>query len=61
MNVQPTATTPYAQGLDAGVAYCQAAANDDMDKPPFPDGSEDAEEWRRGFNDGVEIWEERWS
>lgn len=51
-------TAAYALGLAAGEAYCDAAANDDMDKNPFSDGS-DADKWREGFNHGVEMWEER--
>lgn len=49
--------TPYSLGLVAGKAYCNAAANDDMENNPFPSGP-DADAWRDGFNHGIEMWEE---
>lgn len=56
-----TSTTPHTLGIDAGVAYCMAAANDGMDRNPYPAGTKDAEDWQSGFDVGVTIWEERWS
>lgn len=56
--IEPSsADAAYAAGWEAGYDYCTVACNDGLDKNPYAEGSADAEQWRDGFNAGVEAWE----
>ena len=52
-----TEADPYLRGHATAVRWSGAGCRGDRPKNPYPDGSEDAASFEKGFDDGMDDWD----